>query len=70
MPLLKSLPCPDPAHDGVRDTVFNITDAEYAHFRTGALIHEVFPNMPPADRERLITGYCDPCWQSLFGDDE
>ena len=39
-------------------------------FANGALIQEAFPFMPAQQRERLITGFCPPCWENLFSDPE
>ena len=36
----------------------------------GALIQNVFPDLSPEDRERLITGICPDCWTNTFGGDE
>jgi hypothetical protein len=38
-------------------------DAEgYAAWRGGELIHRALPLLSDSERERLITGLCDPCW--------
>lgn len=34
------------------------------------LVQVAFPDLDPSDREALITGICDTCWTSSFGEDE
>ena len=34
------------------------------------LIQEALPTLTAADRERLITGWCDSCWTNIFGEEE
>jgi hypothetical protein len=34
------------------------------------LIQEIFPDLSIGDRELLISGTCDTCWQKMFGSDE
>ena len=36
----------------------------------GMLIQEAFPDLNAAERERLITGWCDSCWTNIFGEEE
>lgn len=35
-------------------------------------IQDIFPYLPPAEREALMTGICDKCWKEMYGgeDDE
>lgn len=35
-------------------------------------IQDIFPYLTPAERELLISGTCDECWNKMFGgeDDE
>ncbi len=35
-----------------------------AHER-GALIQDAFPNFTPSQREMLMTGICDKCWNNM-----
>jgi hypothetical protein len=35
-------------------------------YQEGALIQKAFPDMDAADRERLITGTCGPCWDETM----
>lgn len=38
-------------------------------YNQGASISTVLPNETLATRERFITGYCEPCWVGIFGED-
>ena len=33
-------------------------------------IQDIFPDLPIGDRELLISGTCNTCWQKMFGNDE
>jgi hypothetical protein len=44
------------------------TDLE--KFRAGSFAQDCFPYLKPAEREFLISGICDPCWNSMFPPDE
>ena len=48
-----------------------VLDAKaYTAWQRGELIQRAFPSLTSAQRERLITGYCDPCWQAMFPEEE
>lgn len=32
----------------------------------GALIQNAFPNFTPSQREMIMTGICDKCWDNIF----
>lgn len=34
------------------------------------LVQEIFPDLSIGDRELLISGTCNTCWQEMFGSDE
>lgn len=46
-----------------------ITGAQLYAYNKGALIQEVLPDVSASDRERFLTGYCNTCWVSIFGED-
>lgn len=46
-----------------------ISEAAYERWVGGELIQNAFPDMSLADRERLKTGFCDPCWARVFPPD-
>lgn len=31
------------------------------------LVQNIFPELSPGEREYLITGYCEECWNKMFG---
>lgn len=37
---------------------------------TGCFVHEAFPEMPPAQREMLISGTHPDCWDTLWPEEE
>ena len=52
-------PCPDCA--GTETLV--ITYKDYENFRTNIMaIQEALPGLTPAQRERLMSGLCGPCF--------
>jgi hypothetical protein len=36
----------------------------------GTFIQEAFPNLSGMQREALVTGFCQRCWDELFRDDD
>ena len=45
----------------------DITDEQLFKYENSmALIQDVFPNLNPAEREFIKTGYCDDCQNILF----
>ena len=34
------------------------------------LMQEIFPDLSIGDRELLISGTCDNCWQNLYGSED
>lgn len=43
---------------------------EFAAWRNGALIQDVWPEATPEWRETMISGTHAECWESMFGDDD
>lgn len=39
-------------------------------WKSGVLVQKAFPYLKPAERELLISGFCDSCFESMFGDEE
>ncbi len=64
--VVTSHPCPS-CHDTL--TVAIGSDKLYA-YNQGALAQTVLSEYGSDVRERFISGYCDSCWNGLFGDDE
>ena len=42
----------------------------YLNYKTGMLIQRALPELIPEEREMLITGFCQSCWDKIFADDE
>lgn len=50
-----------------RDWEVTVDEANYQSFKEdGMLAQRAFPELSPAERELLITGFCDDCWQDMF----
>ena len=48
-----------------------MSDEQYQKYTEGSdLIQRIFLEMSPAQREILITGICEDCWNKLFPIDE
>lgn len=39
-------------------------------FQAGSYAQDVFPELSPGEREFLISGICDACWDKIFGIDD
>lgn len=46
------------------------TDEQIARWKAGELIQRAMPNLTAAQRELLISGTCDDCWQKMFSESE
>lgn len=42
----------------------------FAAWQAGELIQVAMPYLSPADREKLITGICGPCWDAMWDDED
>lgn len=51
-----------------KDTSLRVQGADLFRYNQGARIQEAFPEMPPAERELLISGTCGECWAEMFKD--
>jgi hypothetical protein len=57
-----SLPCPR-----CGDVLtLELEGAKLYAYNQGAYIQDVFPNLNSGERERFISGICNPCWQQMF----
>lgn len=50
-----------------RNSVVDLDEAGLSKYRAGALVQDAFPNLKPAERELLITGFCPTCWEKMVG---
>ena len=46
----------------------NISDV--AAWKSGTYIQDAMPYLSAGERELLISGTCDDCWEKMFGDSE
>lgn len=69
MTLISSPPCP--GCGGIKSFEVTEAQAELLSRPKGDRPHiqHVLPEFSPSDRERLISGYCSPCWDNLFESD-
>ncbi len=50
---------------GTTQTISVPAPALFAYNQGGSL-QRAFPHLSAAERERLMSGFCDPCFQKLF----
>lgn len=63
---IESKPCP---FCGTTEIIRLNSMDDYNSWVGGVLIQYAMPYLTPAQRERLMTGICDPCWEETFKDD-
>ena len=44
--------------------------SDLARFEAGTHAQDAFPYLSADDRELLISGTCDECWNKMFSDDD
>lgn len=42
---------------------------DFKDWKMGKLIQQAFPYLTAAQRETLITGICDKCWETMYGEE-
>lgn len=47
------------------ETGLRVPSAGAVEWQRGALIQDAFPDLGETDRERLLTGICQPCWDKM-----
>jgi hypothetical protein len=49
------------------------TESEFARrvalWKAGELAQRAFPELTAGQREAIMTGTCDPCWDQMFAED-
>ena len=63
---LVTKPCPTCK----RMDTFTVPAEQVAAYKAGAHVQDAFPGLTADQREQLITGYCGPCWDLAFGEEE
>lgn len=47
-----------------------VNEMDYLDWQDGKLAQDAFPYLSASDREMLITGIDEDCWNGMFGTDE
>jgi hypothetical protein len=50
--------------------MFDVVEDDYIRWKEGELIQNALPYLKAGERELLISGTCDSCWDKMFGDEE
>lgn len=50
--------------------ILTVNAERYELWKAGMLIQKAFPSLSSDDRERLMTGICTECWDSMFSEEE
>lgn len=51
-----------------QEYILNVTDDGYDAYMNGESVQDAFPCLSPEDRELLISGTCEKCWDKIFQD--
>lgn len=46
--------------------VFDLDYGALTRWENGAMIQDVFPDLPAGDRETIVSGICEPCFDRLY----
>jgi hypothetical protein len=60
--------CPECGATGEIQMEFQDWEIGKTRMWAGELIQHCFPNLTPAQREQLINGFHNKCWDSMFGE--
>ena len=60
--------CPECLKTRNEELPYSYTDYQLKirRWKEGGLIQDVFPELDSSQREALITGICDDCWDTMF----
>lgn len=47
-----------------------VNESDYIAWQDGELTQIAFPYLSAEDREKLISGFCEDCWDALFGGED
>lgn len=53
-----------------KEEAVEVSQAGYEKWKAGSLIQDALPELSADVREQLITGYCGPCWNKIFSEEE
>lgn len=48
----------------------NCTPEQHRLWQSGMRIQDAMPDVPAAERELLISGICETCWEAIFPNTE
>lgn len=46
--------------------IIECSNKGYQAYERGALIQQALPELPPEEREMLVSGICPKCWNIVF----
>lgn len=64
-----SVPCPGVGRECGTTEVLTVNGTDLFAYNQGELIQNAFPYLTPAQRDRLIHGLCEPCFDRLGEED-
>lgn len=50
-----------------RPQTIEVDEDAAGRYQRGEFVQDCFPTLSPGDREFLISGICDTCWNEMFG---
>ena len=57
-----SIQCPECK----RHQIIEVKEEDFNKWRSGTIIQEAFPYLSASQREALITGLCQQCWDNIM----
>lgn len=69
LPETKPYRLPQCRHCTTPPELVYLEPAKVARWHAGEHVQQVWPELPAADRELLLTGTHDACWQAMFPKD-
>jgi len=49
-----------------KEQTITVIESDYYNWMEGMLIQRAMPYLTADQREALITGYCNSCWEEIF----
>jgi hypothetical protein len=53
-----------------KSTILTVNNDDYQAWKSGKLIQDAFPYLNTQQRETLLSGFCGPCWDNLFEEND
>lgn len=51
-------------------SVVTVNEKDYEAWQSGALVQNAFPYLSANDREILVSGICEECWEGMFSTED